>query len=444
MKSRGYATALPGTSACGNTESFQWICAGYGREVRGGCDVPCEERLPGLRASGEAVWRPDGKEAEYCLAMPMGDRCKLQASAALFWIVTGTSLVKMMLFVLLALRSREGRLLTVGDAIASFLENPSYSGESGPLCRDDVVEKRPLEARRVFSGERRRGTAAASRRRWAACICLWIMAILFALILLAWGVSTLGKADIKASTMYSWGIGAINARTTINFEAMNGARRKLPTQTLLVLVSAISNAPQLVLSLLYLAYNGLFTSVCLAREWSRFGWGVRKGLRVSSVPRGKQRSDYFLQLPYRYGVPLLGGSILMHWLVGQSLFLVAIDFYETGPDGAPRHRPKDTVISSGWSPLGITLVAAVGTVMLCVLGIVSRRRMPTAMPLVASCSVAIAAACHAPAEETDQWLWEKEVQWGIPIDDDVKRGTDERLCFTSKEVLPPVAGEVYR
>lgn len=103
---------------------------------------------------------------------PMGDHCKLQASALLFRIVIYTSLVKAMFLVLLALRSREGWLLTVGDAIASFLERPDRSARSGPICKDDMVEQMPLEARQIFSGERRWGTAAASRRRWAACICL--------------------------------------------------------------------------------------------------------------------------------------------------------------------------------------------------------------------------------------------------------------------------------
>lgn len=269
--------------------------------------------------------------------------------------------------------------------------------------------------------------------------------MLFSLILLGWGVSTLGRADIKPSTMYSWGIGTVNARTTITYEGLKASKnRGLGDYTVLVLVSAISNAPQLVLSMLYLAYNGLFTSVSLAREWSRFGRGIRKGLRVSTVPRGKQRDKYFLQLPFRYGVPLMMGSILMHWLVGQSFFLVAIEFFETGPDGTPRLRDRDTVISSGWSPLGITLVFVVGILMLGVLAIVSRRTLPTAMPVVASCSLAIAAACHPPAEEVEEWLWEKEVQWGIPIDEEIKDGTDGHLCFTSKEVLPPVVGGIYQ
>jgi len=167
-------------------------------------------------------------------------------------------------------------------------------------------------------------------------------------------------------------------------------------------------------------------------------------LLFSSVPKGKQRDKYFLQLPFRYGVPLLMGFSLMYWFVGQSLFLVAIKFYETGPDGSPLYRPGDTVINSGWSPLGITLVVMVGILMLCVLGIVSQRTLPTAMPVVASCSMAIAAACDPSAGEMEEWLWEKEVQWGIPIDEETKGGTDGHLCLTSKEEIPLVAGGIYQ
>jgi hypothetical protein len=59
----------------------------------------------------------------------------------------------------------------------------------------------------------------------------------------------------------------------------------------------------------------------------------RKGLRVSENPRGAQRSTYFLQLPYRYAIPLLIVSSAMHWMVSQSLFLVTVLRYQ--PGGTP-------------------------------------------------------------------------------------------------------------
>jgi hypothetical protein len=61
-----------------------------------------------------------------------------------------------------------------------------------------------------------------------------------------------------------------------------------------------------------------------SREWSSFS-KKKKPLRVSSHLQGQQRSRYFLQLPYRFSIPLIIISILMHWVLSQSLFLVVGD-----------------------------------------------------------------------------------------------------------------------
>lgn len=62
----------------------------------------------------------------------------------------------------------------------------------------------------------------------------------------------------------------------------------------------VANMPQGILSFLYLLYNGMFSSVLGAYEWSLFG-KHRQPLRVTS-PKGQQRSTFFLHLPYRYAI----------------------------------------------------------------------------------------------------------------------------------------------
>jgi hypothetical protein len=57
----------------------------------------------------------------------------------------------------------------------------------------------------------------------------------------------------------------------------------------------LANSPQVILSAIYYAYNGIFTLFLLAAEWNSYA-SQRKGLRVSSCPRGAQRSTYWLQL----------------------------------------------------------------------------------------------------------------------------------------------------
>jgi hypothetical protein len=84
----------------------------------------------------------------------------------------------------------------------------------------------------------------------------------------------------------------------------------------------LANAPQLVLSMAYFALNRMCTSICFTREWNDCAIH-RKGLRTTH-PSGEQRPAYFLQVPYRWAVPLTTVSGVLHWLLSQSFFLVLL------------------------------------------------------------------------------------------------------------------------
>jgi hypothetical protein len=174
----------------------------------------------------------------------------------------------------------------------------------------------------------------------------------------------------------------------------------------------IANSPQPILSMIYYTYNGLLTCFLLAVEWNGFA-GTRKGLRVTTAPRGSQRSSYTLQLPKRWALPIMSCSALLHWLVSQSLFLVSIRFDE-GFDPVNRAQmaagssnlyvneySSDTVmdyITCGYSPSAMLCTISLSIAM-CVFAIVVSRRSfkSLEMPVVGSCSAAISAACHLPA-----------------------------------------------
>lgn len=118
--------------------------------------------------------------------------------------------------------------------------------------------------------------------------------------------------------VWSVGLGQIGTQSLIS-----SAGQTIPS---VVANSVIANLPQLILSVLYFACNGLVTTMALAHEWSQYAV-QRKGLRVSAQPRGAQRSTYFLSLPYRNAIPFIILSTLMHWLMSESLFLVMIEAY---------------------------------------------------------------------------------------------------------------------
>lgn len=81
----------------------------------------------------------------------------------------------------------------------------------------------------------------------------------------------------------------------------------------------LPNTPQLILSCAYFAYNALYTRLLTESEWQSFSLGYRP-LRVTS-PQGEQWSTFRLQLPYRYSIPLLVTSILLHWITSNAIFL---------------------------------------------------------------------------------------------------------------------------
>ena len=148
----------------------------------------------------------------------------------------------------------------------------------------------------------------------------YILAVAICIALLVYGIVTM-PGNYSFSTILGLGIGTITPQTMIRYKSFPTAGA-----TSLIANVLIANVGQLVLSVLYFGYNALFTCMAQAIEWSDFAFR-RKGLRVSSSPKGYRRSTYFLQLPYRYAVPLIALSGVLHWLVSQSIFLIDVELY---------------------------------------------------------------------------------------------------------------------
>ena len=105
----------------------------------------------------------------------------------------------------------------------------------------------------------------------------------------------------------------------------------------------MANTFQVLISLAYVAYNGLISCMLVADEWCGFAKD-RKTLRVSA-PVGIQRSSYALSMPFSYGIPMTIISSVTHWLVSQSTFVVRIKkFNYNGEQGG------------GWTTSGYSLM----------------------------------------------------------------------------------------
>lgn len=226
----------------------------------------------------------------------------------------------------------------------------------------------------------------------------------------------------------------------LGFGTMNNGfliDRNFSGHTGLVVTTLLANLPQLLMSSVYLAYNGLFTCMLLAEEWSTYAY-KRSFLRVTS-PVGNQRSTYRLQLPYRYSIPLLLVSGLLHWLVSQSIFLARIAALRN--DGV--EDEVNSVSTCGWSPIAMIGVLFIGAIFILTTVAISCRKYTLGMPLVRSNSAAISAACHPP--EGDQNASRRAVMWGAVKDaSDGATGQRSRYySFTSFKVEPPAEGQHF-
>ncbi|GAB7354941.1 hypothetical protein MBLNU459_g5560t1 [Dothideomycetes sp. NU459] len=415
-----------------------WMCAGsnaVGYDSDGGvCNY---DDQPGACAEINLVkdsskWQMCGNAVEYCMSRVFPQHCQLQFSVPILMVVIVCNALKAIAMFWSLRQYRERPLVTVGDAIASFMNEPDGTSRYCGLISAREVRAVPtanflsaVEATRQnpqpANVERRKWATAASKRRWTTTLTLVFITLLTVVILLGTGANSLAGEGVALTEP---AFGAVSAEALVYF----GSNDR--TDQSLIAMVVLANLPQLVLSGLYLMYNSLYTCMLLGHEWTTFSQS-RKSLRVS-YPAGKQRSTYFLSLPYAYAIPLLVASALLHWLASQSLFLARVAFYSpsaTGQDGQ--------ITTVGYSCTAIIAVLVVAVVLLAVVWVTGARTYPAnGMPLVSSCSFAISAACHPPAEDTDGGL--KPVMWG-----EVKMGDGSHCSFTSLEVQPLEHGKIY-
>ena len=275
----------------------------------------------------------------------------------------------------------------------------------------------------LVSTSRRVSYARMWLTKFSYCISLLVTASL-----LRAGLQSLRSSNkpIDLGSLWKMGFGVVNSYTLI---AASSHPQSTPANLMGFVL--LSNFPQIILSALYFMYNGVYTSMQIAEEWNHFSY-ERKPLRVTAPKQG-QRSTYFLQLPYRYGVPLIFCSGLMHWLVSQSIFLARVTVFD--PDG--NEDQGANVLTCGYSCIAIIFTIVVGGLMVLTALAMGCRRLKPGIPLAGYCSAAISGACHPPADDMHASVL--PVMWGV-LEEDVN---GVALCtFTSKEVHLPKAGQI--
>jgi len=270
--------------------------------------------------------------------------------------------------------------------------------------------------------QKHRWYEAVSPKRWALSMICSITTIVVAAMLLYYNSSDwyYGVPD----PLLTLGFGVLNPTAIIKFGDIG-----------LVRCVMWANLPQLIVSFLYLMYNGLYTSMHMAHEYG--GYAIdRKPLRVTT-PRGAQRSTYWLQLPYTYGVPLISASATLHWLISQSIFLARVS---VSPNNVQKENSDMTFSAVGYSPLAVLCTVVLGFCMLVVVVGMGFRKLPGSIPIAGSCSAALAAAAHRPTADVDAAVL--PVKWGALRESEDAEGVGH-CCFTSEEVTEPQEGKLY-
>jgi hypothetical protein len=218
----------------------------------------------------------------------------------------------------------------------------------------------------------------------------------------------------------------------------------------------------------YFQSNSILTCIFANREWHHYAL-ERKPLRVST-PAGLQRSSYSISMPWRFGIPLMASMSFLHWTLSQSIFILPLQsiridgtiddssgqnwvvfsvwplivckylyllLYTRHPIWKQATRLPETALITGFF-LTVTLLLA---------GI---PRFRGGIPMGATCSAVISAACHRPLDDKEAYKF--PVQWGAvsrQIDRDEMEITDSKVlpghcCFTTaRDVERPRVGEVY-
>ncbi|KAF2118006.1 hypothetical protein BDV96DRAFT_489526 [Lophiotrema nucula] len=232
-----------------------WPCLSE-TAIQNSCDRCNQTQISNLTAQAE--WKVDNQTTDRCMSERTGEKCKIYFNVNVAAVIIAMNVVRVAIFTFVAMSMKKDiPLMNIGDAIASFLGEPDETTKG---------------------------------------MCLELTSPRYCLIL---GICIIFLTQGSKSVSTSLGI------STPSLRNLSRGTGNLLTNKLAV------NAPQTTLSFIYVAYNLMLTTLLLAREWDQYAYH-RKGLRVSSKPKGAQRSIYFLQLPYRYSVPLLLVSGTLH------------------------------------------------------------------------------------------------------------------------------------
>lgn len=387
-------------------------------------------------------------DVKTCLSEKIEESCQLFVNIPICVIVIICNIIKLVCMFLATQEDRYEVLITIGDAITSFLQRPDPTTAND--CMVDMSTMRlwgPQDyvwkshhknshwklLRRLPPPLRPENPPRRPRMRVNAVnICICALSYTFTLIAITLFLALVFHDDETISSGFDVGMGEINSATLLT-----------QLSDSFVVNILIVNCIQLLVTGLYFLYNDALTRMLLAAEYNSYAL-ERKPLRVS-FPKGKQRSTFYLTIPYRYSVPVLITFTLVHWLVSEGFYFVQVMPHSIWNEEVPSRLLN----TCGYCPKA--LIGALGLMFLMAVLIFSssiRKFRSIRMPLAMNCSATISAACHRPFDDADAAL--KPVKWGevdmkgLDAFGEISSSTSYRHCsFTSKQVVFPSFNVLY-
>ena len=171
-------TAYPKT-ANGGGPSYNWMCDLYPEAQYGINNEQCRLNVVlqhptdwAIRSNREdrttGMWQPD--PVDYCLSLRVEEHCRLQFSLALLILVVVCNFCKAACMILMVYRHDSKPLVTLGDAISSFLDEPDTTTEGQCLAAKDVFQQHKwVRGPRPWATRTFTWFSSASLTSWLVC-----------------------------------------------------------------------------------------------------------------------------------------------------------------------------------------------------------------------------------------------------------------------------------
>ncbi|KAJ3568632.1 hypothetical protein NPX13_g6352 [Xylaria arbuscula] len=383
----------------------------------------------------------DSLRVSHCLAKPEQPICKVGVSNLLLLVILGCLFLKVFQITIIVWKLSDASLVTPGDAINSFISMPDP--RTTGLCTLDITDSERLEHGPRTYGIRDAQYPMIHARKIktkqvhllsAVTLSAWVRTygiLVFSFILLAVG---LGYSSDFSSNNYSYSWNHDSEILSVGIP---------PNYSSALL---LANTPQLLLSLCYFSYNALITRLQVEKEWNLFSSGFRS-LQVS-YPTGLQVSSYRLQLPYRYSIPMILVSILLHWLLSNALFIYIIEggfvsndwghtFSDTPGSGLSTQFgvPEGSFIDLGYSPIFIlVLFVARFIFIICPPLVLGLQKLKYKMVTGDCNSLVLSAACHQSDLSTDRQINVEYTRHPLQNSSDSLRGEDQDTAPLNRQM----------